>query len=84
MQIGDLAGTTISLAGSMLRSSGVEVLGSGLGSVTGKELMVGIGQFLKAFVTARFRIAIDVRPLSDVERAWNGTLEEKRLVFTVP
>lgn len=84
VQIGDLAGTTISLAGSMLRSSGVEVLGSGLGSVTGKELMVGIGQFLKAFVTARFRIAIDVRPLSDVERAWNGTLEEKRLVFTVP
>jgi NADPH:quinone reductase-like Zn-dependent oxidoreductase len=84
VQIGSLAGTTITLESSLLRSSGVEILGSGLGSVTDKELVAGIDQFLKAFVSGRFRIAIDVQPLSDVERAWNQPSGEKRLVFTVP
>ncbi|MGA7476124.1 MAG: zinc-binding alcohol dehydrogenase family protein [Thermoplasmata archaeon] len=84
VQIGTLAGTTISLEGSKLRSSGVEILGSGLGSSTDRALVAGIGQFLTAFVTGRFRIAIDVHPLSDVERAWSAAPGEKRLVFSVP
>ncbi len=84
VQIGNSAGATISLAGSGLRSSGVEILGSGIGSFTDKDLLVGINQFLKALFTARFRIATDVRPLSDVERAWSEPVGEKRLVFTVP
>jgi NADPH:quinone reductase-like Zn-dependent oxidoreductase len=84
VQIGELAGTTISLGGSKLRSSGVEILGSGLGSVPDTDLVAGIGQFLNAFATARFRIAIDVHPLSEVERTWNRPLGEKRLVFSVP
>ncbi|MGP8077739.1 MAG: quinone oxidoreductase family protein [Thermoplasmata archaeon] len=84
VQIGEIAGTTISLAGSKLRSSGVEILGSGIGSLTGKDFIVGLNQFLKAFVTARFRIAIDARPLSDVERAWTAAAGERRLVLTVP
>jgi NADPH:quinone reductase-like Zn-dependent oxidoreductase len=84
VQIGNLAGPTISLTGAMLRSSGVEILGSGIGSITDKDLMVGINQFLKAIATARFRIAVDIRPLSDVERAWSAAVGERRLVFTVP
>ena len=84
VQIGSLAGATISLESSLLRSSGIEILGSGLGSVSDEELVAGIDQFLKAFVTGRFRIAIDVHPLSDVERAWNQPPGDKRLVFTVP
>jgi NADPH:quinone reductase-like Zn-dependent oxidoreductase len=84
VQVGDLAGTTISLAASKLRSSGVEILGSGLGAVANQDLFTGIRQFLQALFTARFRVAIDAHPLSDVERAWTVATKEKRLVFTVP
>ena len=82
MQVGDLGGSTISLAGATLRSSGLEILGTGLGSSSDDDLVAGIGQFLKALATARFKISVDVHPLSDVERAWSRG--EKRLVFTVP
>ena len=84
VQIGNLAGTTISLTASKLRSSGVEILGSGLGASTNEDLMGGINQFLKALFTARFRVAIHARPLSDVEEAWSRAAGEKRLVLTVP
>jgi NADPH:quinone reductase-like Zn-dependent oxidoreductase len=84
VQVGALAGSTIALASAQLRSSGVEILGSGLGSSTDKDIQAGIGRFFEAFVTARFRVAIDVRSLSEVEHAWEETAGEKRLVFTVP
>jgi hypothetical protein len=84
VQIGDLAGATISLPGSTLRSSGVEILGSGLGSVADEDLVTGIGRFLKALASARFRIAVDARPLSSVESAWVEPNRGKRLVLTVP
>jgi len=84
VHIGSLAGNTISLAEAPLRSSGVEILGSGLGSSTDKDLVTGIGQFLEACASARFRIAIDVHPLSEVEQVWTRTTGEKRLVFRVP
>ena len=84
VQVGDLAGTTISLTASMLRSSGVEILGTGLGASSNQDLLVGIHQFLNALSTERFRVAIDVHPLSEVERVWSQPAGEKRLVFTVP
>lgn len=84
VQVGNLSGPTITLAGAILRSSGIEILGSGLGSSSDAALVAGIGQFLNAFAQARFRIALDVHPLSDVERAWNEATAEKRLVFTIP
>jgi len=84
VQVGSMAGPTITLAGPSLRSSGVEVLGSGLGSSTPESLITGIGQFFEACAKARFRVASETHPLSEVERAWDSVAPGKRLVFTVP
>jgi NADPH:quinone reductase-like Zn-dependent oxidoreductase len=84
VQIGTLSGPTISLPGAKLRSSGVEILGAGLGSSTSEELVTGIGEFLKAFVAGRFKVEFAAYPLTEVERAWSGASGGKRLVFTVP
>jgi hypothetical protein len=62
----------------------VEILGSGLGSSTLESLFVGMSQFLQTFPKARFRVATEAHPLSEVERAWESVAPEKRLVFTVP
>ena len=84
VQVGSVAGPVISLAGDKLRSSGLELLGSGLGSSSLPELAAGIGEFLKAFVDGRFHVAMEAHPLSDVERAWSETAGDKRIVFTIP
>jgi NADPH:quinone reductase-like Zn-dependent oxidoreductase len=84
VQVGNMAGPTISLASTTLRSSGVEILGSGLGSSTLESLFVGMSQFLQTFPKARFQVVTEAHPLSEVERAWESVAPEKRLVFTVP
>ena len=84
VEVGTVSGPTITLEGATLRSAGIELLGSGLGSSTDEALITGIGEFLRACAKARFRVDLDVHPLSDVERVWDSAPPEKRLVFTVP
>lgn len=84
VEVGAASGTTVALTGAWLRSSGVEIVGSGIGSTSAPDLRAGIGEFLRAYAGARFRIEVSVRPLSEVEVAWPGALGEQRLVFTVP
>lgn len=81
--VGGVSGDTITLSSAVLRSSGVEVLGTGLGSSSYPTLVGGIGEFLRAFVPAGFKVDVEVHPLSEVEKAWDGTPPEKRLVLTV-
>lgn len=83
VEVGSLAGPTITLPGALLRSSGVEIVGSGIGSSSGAELRTGIGQFLHAYVGARFQVELDVHPLAEVTRAWTESSEDKRLVLQV-
>jgi len=84
VQVGTMAGPTISLTGTKLRSSGLEILGTGIGASTNQEILTGIDGFLKALASARFRVPVDVHPLSEVERSWRPSTGDKRVVFTVP
>jgi NADPH:quinone reductase-like Zn-dependent oxidoreductase len=84
VHIGSLSGPTISLPGEKLRSSGVDILGTGIGSSSNRDLLSGIGEFLKAFVTGRFRVDFDAHPLEEVEQVWSEDSGEKRLVLTIP
>jgi NADPH2:quinone reductase len=81
VQIGDSAGKTISLAGATLRSSGVELLGSGFGSASVAQIFVAIGEFFKEAEKLRFEIDIETAALRDVEAMWQNPERGKRLVF---
>ena len=84
VSIGSISGETIGLNSALLRSSGIELLGSGFGSVTEPEIRNGISEFLSAFVPAGFRLATEPHPLAQVGAVWGRTGEERRIVFTVP
>lgn len=71
VQIGSMSGADISLNASTLRSSGVELLGSGLGSVSNRELVRAIGEMLEAAAHS-WTTPVDIRPLAEVETAWNA------------
>jgi NADPH:quinone reductase-like Zn-dependent oxidoreductase len=82
VQIGGMAGPTVTLPAAVLRSSGLELMGSGLGSVSLETLVQVIGAAARAFVPGRFVIEAESVPLAQVESTWN-TPGDRRIVYTV-
>ncbi|GGG73764.1 quinone oxidoreductase family protein [Edaphobacter dinghuensis] len=82
VQIGSVTGQTITLSSGALRSSGLELLGSGLGSVSNEVLVKNIGEFMKAVVPGKLKIAAQAVPLSQVSEAWSSKTAD-RIVFTL-
>jgi NADPH:quinone reductase-like Zn-dependent oxidoreductase len=81
VQIGAVSGADISLPGAALRSSGLEILGSGLRSVSNATLLASIGEMLQAATTAGLTIDTATAPLSDVEDAWKRDWGSRRVVL---
>jgi NADPH:quinone reductase-like Zn-dependent oxidoreductase len=81
VQIGSMGGNTITLPGQFLRSSGVELLGSGLGSLSSQQILQSLRAMFAAASAVQFGIEIDPVPLAQVEEAWTRK-EERRIVFT--
>ncbi len=81
VQIGSVAGSTVALASAPLRSSGLELLGSGLGSVSLPALVKCIAGVLDALAAGKLSIAFEPVPLADVENAWTAGTSD-RVVFT--
>ncbi len=82
VNIGALAGATIAMGTGPLRSSGLELLGSGLGSVSNEGLVAIVGKLLQAIGPAGLKIAARALPLREVESAWERDTAE-RTVFTL-
>jgi NADPH:quinone reductase-like Zn-dependent oxidoreductase len=81
VQIGTAGGADIRLSGPLLRSSTIELLGSGLGSVSRPRLMTVIGELMQAATTVDFSLPTRTMPLSEVEQGWRDTGSD-RLIFT--
>jgi NADPH:quinone reductase-like Zn-dependent oxidoreductase len=73
VQLGTVAGDEISLRGDQLRSSGLEILGSGIGSVAVSELLAGARELIDATQQAGFDAPVTTLPLSAIGHAWAGS-----------
>jgi NADPH:quinone reductase-like Zn-dependent oxidoreductase len=82
VQVGTSAGLTINLPGAALRSSGLELLGTGLGALSNQELLACISELFRVWTAAGFRVETQATPLADVTAAWNRG-GGARTVFTV-
>jgi len=81
VQIGESAGRTISLPAATLRSSGLELLGSGFGSASLDQIRTAVVEFFKIAATQPLKFSTKTAPLSDVETLWNSPEQVTRLVF---
>lgn len=70
VSIGSMAGATASVPSSALRSSGVEIYGSGGGSISYKALFETFPQMWALAANGKLRIDIEPVPLANVEEAW--------------
>ena len=81
VQIGSSAGGTISLAAASLRSSGLELLGSGFGSASLIQIRTAVEEFFKTAAREPFQFNVKTAPLSEIESLWNSPEQGTRLVF---
>jgi len=63
---------SIDLPGAALRSSSIQLMGSGLKSVPLEKLLAVIANVFSISKSANLQIATRTVPLSEVEEAWNG------------
>ena len=81
VQIGSMAGPNLNLPASTLRSSGLELLGSGFGSASMDQIREAIAGFFAVVAARPFEFACQVAPLSEVSLLWNADTGGARLVF---
>ncbi|MFI2991467.1 alcohol dehydrogenase [Klebsiella aerogenes] len=83
VQVGSLTGADIALNGAVLRAAPLQLMGSGIGSLTMPQLLAATGEMLQAAVPGHFTIATTPLPLRDVATAWPRDNSQKRTVFTL-
>jgi len=76
-----MAGPTTSLPADVLRSSGLEILGSGPGTIPLAEITGAIPGFMSLAAAGDLPIDIDEVPLADVEPAWRRSDSGRRIVL---
>jgi len=82
VQIGAVSASTINLPSAALRSSSIELMGSGIGSVPMARMFDAIKHVLDATIPGGFQIATNVVPLAQVAAHWAGGETRTRTVFT--
>jgi NADPH:quinone reductase-like Zn-dependent oxidoreductase len=83
VSIGSAGGADITLPSAALRSSAIELLGSGLNSVPLPRLKDAIAQVFAAATEKAFELPIEAVALSRVAEAWGRPDAGARVVFTL-
>jgi len=82
IEIGEMAGPTISLRAAALRSSGIEIYGSGGGSIPHTAIFDTFPDVWALAASGKLRIDIEPVPLADIRNAWRrNDLPGRRLVI---
>ncbi|MDB6078249.1 MAG: NADPH:quinone reductase-like oxidoreductase [Akkermansiaceae bacterium] len=81
VQIGSASGADIRLPSAVLRSSSLQLMGSGIGSIPFPRLLAAVHAVLEVAPSAGFRIATEAVPLADVTRAWSSGVAGPRVVL---
>jgi NADPH2:quinone reductase len=81
VQIGNMAGPSISLSAATLRSSGLELLGSGFGSASLDQIRQAVADFFAAIAINPVEFTYKTAALSEVSALWNTDDQGVRLVF---
>lgn len=83
VEVGESAGRTITLPGSVLRSIDLHMLGSGFGAVPLDIIFRTIPRLFEMAAAGKLRVEVEPVSLVDVEAAWNRAEKARRIVFTL-
>jgi len=83
VEVGSASGASISLPSAALRSSALQLMGSGAGSIPIERLIGAVGELMQAVVPGHLRIDTEAIPLAEVEEVWTREGGNRRIVFMV-
>lgn len=83
VNIGSVSAPSLDLPSAALRSSALELMGSGIGSVPLERLLASIKGVFAVAGRVGFRIASKEFPLPDIARAWTTDAGRARAVITI-
>ncbi len=81
ISIGSAAGQHIDLPSAVLRSSSIELKGSGLGSIPPQRFKASLVDLMKAAPKLRLEVPLRIVPLRDVASAWTAPDDGRRIVI---
>ncbi|MBX6359416.1 MAG: zinc-binding alcohol dehydrogenase family protein [Acidobacterium ailaaui] len=83
VQIGTTSATDITLSGAVLRSSAIQIMGSGIGCIPLEEIVLILSKLMQTASEVGFHIETKELPLSQIEEAWSAASGTPRLVLTM-
>lgn len=84
IEIGAMAGPGAEIPSAALRSTRLDIVGSGVGSVPGHDFRKEISEIAKAVTEGAFDVRTQTAPLNDVTAAWTQTPDTDRRVVFLP
>ena len=82
VQIGAISGREIAVPAAVLRSSAIEMMGSGFGSIRFERLTVAIQGVLQAARRAGLTLEYRCVPLSEIDATWGEPDAGRRIIYT--
>jgi NADPH:quinone reductase-like Zn-dependent oxidoreductase len=84
IEIGSVAGPQAPVPSAALRSARLQIVGSGIGSVPGRDYLKEIPKLAEAVAEGAFDVRARAVPLSEVEQAWSAAAATSDRIVLVP
>jgi NADPH:quinone reductase-like Zn-dependent oxidoreductase len=84
LEIGAIAGPEAAIPAAALRSSRLQIVGSGIGSVPGRDFIKELPKLAEAVVDGAFDVRAKAVPLSEVEEIWTSSVGHRDRIVLVP
>jgi NADPH:quinone reductase-like Zn-dependent oxidoreductase len=84
IEIGSVAGPQAPVPSAALRSARLQIVGSGIGSVPGRDFVKEIPRLAEAVAEGAFDVRARAVPLSEVEQAWTAAGQTSDRIVLVP
>ena len=82
VEIGAIAGPTAAIPSAALRSTRLQIVGSGQGSVPARDFAAELPELARQITSGAITAPARAVPLADVEQTWSDTRADERIVFT--
>ncbi|MNV22888.1 L-threonine 3-dehydrogenase [compost metagenome] len=84
IHVGSMAGEVAAIPGAFLRSANLQIVGSGHGSVSGRDILLELPALAKEIARGTFRIDVKATPLRDVEKVWSEASHTGECIVFTP
>ena len=84
IEIGSVAGPTASVPSAALRAARLQIVGSGQGSVSTREILTELPALAQEITKGTFEIEARPTPLTQVEQAWADAAHTTQRIVLIP